>query len=367
MKIITNYTAKKIPKEKQTEKISVVVPVYNIEVYLPRAIESILNQTYQNLEVILVDDGSTDGSSEICEQYAKQDSRIKVLHKKNGGAGSARNRGMELASGEYLTFVDGDDWIEKEMYEVLVSAMRETQADMAVCRIQRGFVSPAVDGTFRIPQMAGVFYGMELLENYIMCDAGWTDGRFLIEHGAVNKLCLRSLAKDLMFSADICGEEFSFTPRLLARVRKGIYLNTAYYHYMQERTDSLMQTKFPPDYLYRVIGIWKERSAFLREIKRADLAETSDFYLYDHLLDSYLHPGEIPPAEAYELRCGIEKVIRENRQQIKKLYALPVVKRKRKLRMNIFLWSPGLCILFSHRLSAFRKYRRQELDVYGQD
>ena len=93
--------------------ISVIVPVYNVKEYLNTCVESILNQTYENLEVILVDDGSTDGSGEVCDSYAKTDTRVQVLHTKNGGQAAARNRGIEVSKGEYLTFIDSDDSMER--------------------------------------------------------------------------------------------------------------------------------------------------------------------------------------------------------------------------------------------------------------
>lgn len=103
--------------------ISVIVPVFNIEKYLPRAIDSILNQTITDFELILVNDGSTDSSGEICERYAKIDQRIKVLHKENGGVASARNKGLDIFSGDFVSFIDGDDWIEKNMLEELLEPM----------------------------------------------------------------------------------------------------------------------------------------------------------------------------------------------------------------------------------------------------
>ena len=106
--------------------ISIIVPVYNIEEYLPRCVESILKQTYSNLELILVDDGSTDTSGAICDEYAKKDQRIRVIHKKNGGSSSARNEGIKIALGEYLGFVDSDDYIEPQMYEKMVRAIKDT-------------------------------------------------------------------------------------------------------------------------------------------------------------------------------------------------------------------------------------------------
>jgi len=111
--------------------ISVIVPVYKVEKYLCKCIDSIINQTYENLEIILVDDGSPDDCPRICDEYAKKDKRIKVIHKENGGVSSARNRGIEVATGDYIAFVDSDDWIESDMYECLYNKMVSEKAECA--------------------------------------------------------------------------------------------------------------------------------------------------------------------------------------------------------------------------------------------
>lgn len=113
------------------KKISIIVPVYKVEPYLRMCIESLVSQTYRNLEIILVDDGSPDGCPAICDEYALNDSRIKVVHQENGGLSDARNTGLEIATGEYVAFVDSDDWVEKDMYEKLISAIERTGADVA--------------------------------------------------------------------------------------------------------------------------------------------------------------------------------------------------------------------------------------------
>lgn len=114
-----------------TPLVTVIVPVYNIEKYLERCVNSIRNQTYENLEILLVDDGSTDKSGEICDTLAKEDVRIRVLHKANGGSSSARNLGIAEARGEYLGFVDSDDYISENMYEILLAALKEYDAEVA--------------------------------------------------------------------------------------------------------------------------------------------------------------------------------------------------------------------------------------------
>lgn len=114
-------------------QISVIVPVYNVEAYLPHCVDSILAQTHQDLEVLLVDDGSPDNCPAICDAYAEKDCRVKVVHKKNGGVSSARNAGLAAATGEWIGFVDGDDWIEPDMYERLLHNATAYKAQISVC------------------------------------------------------------------------------------------------------------------------------------------------------------------------------------------------------------------------------------------
>ena len=113
--------------------ISVIVPVYNVEPYLRKCLDSIVNQTYRDFEILIIDDGSTDGSGRICDEYAEKDSRIKVFHTENRGLSCARNLGLAEAKGEWIGFVDSDDWIEPDMYEVLIRRAEETGADVVEC------------------------------------------------------------------------------------------------------------------------------------------------------------------------------------------------------------------------------------------
>ncbi len=117
----------------QIRMISVIIPVYNVRAYLADCIRSVLSQTYKNLEIILLDDGSTDGSGELCDQWKKEDRRIRVIHQKNAGVSEARNAGILASTGDFLGFIDGDDWIEPEMYRELMESILQNQADIAMC------------------------------------------------------------------------------------------------------------------------------------------------------------------------------------------------------------------------------------------
>ncbi len=116
--------------------ISVIIPVYNVEKYLDRCVQSVVDQSYSNLEIILVDDGSTDNCPIICDEWTNRDNRIRVIHKKNGGLSDARNAGMAAASGEYISFIDSDDWIEPEMMERLLRAIVQDESDIAACTVK---------------------------------------------------------------------------------------------------------------------------------------------------------------------------------------------------------------------------------------
>ncbi len=137
--------------------VSVIVPIYRIERYLGLCIESLINQTYKNLEIILVNDGSPDRCPEICDLYASKDMRIKVVHKVNGGLVSARKAGWKVATGQYAAYVDGDDWVEPSYYEILVETAVNTNADMVCSGFTRDLFTTTIEQTNKIP--AGYYEG----------------------------------------------------------------------------------------------------------------------------------------------------------------------------------------------------------------
>ena len=127
------------------ELVSMIIPVFGVEVYLGECLETVLNQTYKNLEIILIDDESQDRCPEICDQYAQKDERIKVIHQKNGGAANARNHGLDMATGEYICFIDSDDKIEKNYVEKLLGAIKENKAEVVVCSFKQWYKDKTQD------------------------------------------------------------------------------------------------------------------------------------------------------------------------------------------------------------------------------
>lgn len=148
-------------------ELSIIVPVYKVEPYLRRCIDSILNQTFRDFELILIDDGSPDNCGAICDEYAEKDGRITVIHQKNQGVSAARNAGLDIARGTYLGFVDSDDWIEPEMYETMITTAKEEQVDVVVCGINYCEESGALirsdllsEGFYNTEEMLATLYGM---------------------------------------------------------------------------------------------------------------------------------------------------------------------------------------------------------------
>ncbi len=173
------------------QKISVIVPIYNIENYVRSAVDSILRQSYTNLEILLVDDGSTDSSGMICDEYAQKDARVKVIHKKNGGLSDARNAGIEAATGTYIGFVDGDDFIEPEMYRRLYDALVKNNADFSICSFR--FVGAYENRNGKIEIDDEVLSGKEILLEKRMSKHAWGWGY------AWNKLYKKEVFQSLRY------------------------------------------------------------------------------------------------------------------------------------------------------------------------
>ena len=265
----------------QMEKlVSVIVAVYNIEEYLPRCVDSILAQTYRNLEIILVDDGSKDQSGNICDSYAEKDRRIKVIHKKNGGLSDARNAGMNAATGEYIGFVDGDDWIEPDMYRAMYFACEKEKAQAAVCRYKQITKSGIIDGS------AGNSVSLsrdEALEIYVCGDE-----RYLIYNSVWSKLFARDLVEDMRFPVGKNSEDIMFTTRAFCRMERLVYLDEAYYNYVLDREGSIMNEKAGERRLKDEIPFWQEQIAYFREAGMPDLSDKAAYHFYRRLLFYYI-------------------------------------------------------------------------------
>ncbi|MBA4384754.1 MAG: hypothetical protein C0410_08460 [Anaerolinea sp.] len=224
--------------------ISVIVPVYQIEKYLPNCIESILAQTYPDFEVILVDDGSTDRSGNICDEYAAKDRRVKVIHKINAGVSAARNSGIDASNGNYISFIDGDDWIEPDFFSLLVSNLEKYSTDISHCGYTLDLKSKSIPmhGTASIK----VYENIEGLQEFIL-------GR-KIEPGLWNKLYKRKLFDNLRLDESLkINEDFLLNYYLFKISNSTVFHDVCKYHY--QKREGSASTSALSEYSFQLIEV----------------------------------------------------------------------------------------------------------------
>lgn len=221
---------------KNDEKISIIIPVFNVEKYLRKCIDSILSQTYKNLEIILVNDGSTDNSAIICDNYQKKDSRIKVIHKKNGGLSDARNCGIKASTGNYITFIDSDDFIDKNFITILYKLILENNADIVISRIVDVFensknIKPSINNESYIISKEECYKKMLLQDE--------------IDVSACGKLYKKHIFKDIKFPIKELYEDLKTIDKIIEKSTKIVFTRYAGYYYLQ-REGSIMNSGFNP-------------------------------------------------------------------------------------------------------------------------
>lgn len=206
--------------------ISVIIPIYNVEKYLKKCIDSVLIQSYKNLQIILVDDGSTDGSSKICDEYAKLDNRILVIHKKNGGLSSARNAGLKVAAGNYITFLDSDDYVSSTAYEELYKILEKRKDRIACTSFRR------VDETGKIydkndpHNIQDVISNIQYLKELLL---------HIGDTSVCTKLFPREVLKNNFFSEDKLNEDFLFMANLISNFKEIVFTGSIGYFYLTRK------------------------------------------------------------------------------------------------------------------------------------
>ena len=260
------------------EKISVIVPVYNVEQYLERCVDSIINQTYTNLEIILVNDGSTDNSGKLCDELAKTDERIRVIHKENGGLSDARNRGIDESESDLVGFIDSDDYIDSDMYEVLLKNLNDTDADLSMCALYDVYnntpeAQVTNKETWKLSSEQAIKMVMEAK---------------ILSVTAVNKLYRKSLFTDLKFEVGKIAEDAFIMIKLLDKCEKIVATNEKKYYYVH-RENSITTQKFSTKFL-NVIEAYEQNSNIISEKypKLKDVAQTRMNWAYFYVLDRLL-------------------------------------------------------------------------------
>lgn len=218
---------------KSAKKISVIVPVYNIAPYLAKCIESLMEQTVPGMEIILVDDGSSDASGRICDEYRQKDPRIMVIHKENGGLSSARNAGIAAASGKYIGFVDGDDWVSSEMYQKLYDLAESEKAQIVSCRYREVYEEDIAETAHREEAFVSLSHEAALKRFFLR----------QISESVCDKLFLRTMFRDILFPDGEINEDTCIVVRLLMRSQKVVCLEKELYFY-RKRSGSITRSGY---------------------------------------------------------------------------------------------------------------------------
>lgn len=293
------------------ELISIVVPIYNVEKFLSECIESILNQSYKNLEILLIDDGSTDGSGKICDEYLKKDSRIKVIHKKNGGLSDARNTGTLNSHGKYICYLDSDDYIEKDYVKLMYKAIKKNKTNICQCGINY------VDESGKYIKSIG-YDETSVMDAVQMIKDMYLDGR--IENiVAWNRMYKTEIMKRNLYPVGKIHEDEFVTYRVLYE-EKNISVIKEKLHNYRQQSSSIMKAKYslkrlhPVDAYFERIAYFKENNEnelyylcmnyfllFLRNNAYKVLNELKEEKIYKDLIKNY--------RKVY-LECGYNKYVR---------------------------------------------------------
>lgn len=324
--------------------ISIIVPVYNVEAYLERCMASIQGQTYKNLEIILVDDGSTDRSGQMCDAYAQEDVRVKVVHKPNGGLSDARNAGLAVATGAYIGYVDSDDWIEWDMYERMHRACVETGSQLAACRYfsERSGAADAENGSGAVVALSRE----ELLKIYIRGHE-----QYVIYNSVWSKLFQRALVKDMQFPKGRNSEDILYTTKAFCRLSRAVYLDTSLYHYVIDREGSIMNAAGGERMFRDEIPFWREHIVYIRENVSIAMGDLAAYYFWRRMLSYYLELSARRETRTDAKRLA--GMIRRGKKEIKEAYAAAGACRGDRIRMAVFLVNP---VLYYGINACYEKY-----------
>lgn len=308
--------------------ISVIIPIYNVENYLNKCIDSVINQTYQNLEIFLVDDGSNDNCGIICDQYKKIDNRIKVIHKKNGGVSSARNLGLENVHGEYVIFIDSDDYLENNMIEKLFIEINKHNSDVSACNY---FIESNESKIIALDICPTIFDNIQYKESLVnsksICGYLW------------NKLYRRSILMNdnnyIIFDENVkILEDLLFNLRVAENVKKVSYICDPLYHYIQRENSALNSNN--------ILKMESSLSVYLKIIKELDkynIEEVNNYKL------SYIIEGSL--VKIYSNKCHDIDIINNTiRKFLKENVLLKTGKFKIKIKAVVLLFFPNLYKLF---------------------
>lgn len=322
----------------EKDLISVIIPVYNVEKYLSRCLDSIVNQSYKNLEILLIDDGSTDLSSEICKNYLKSDNRIKYYRKDNGGLSSARNFGLNIFTGKYVSFIDSDDVVSQDMLKILYNNLKKTNSDISICEVTRfstipNFIFLDDYKTYSKEEILKI-----ILEDKKICNY------------AVNKLYKRSVIKDIRYPIGKVQEDVGTTYKFIQNSSKVVYTESKLYGYYS-RENSISKTlnkKFIYDYF--------------------SMIEQREIDLKDYNIDDYLILNKVNVILGIFINISLnkeilndielKKYIDEKLMELKSLYkkVKNINTTKHNILINILVFNKNIFYVVMNLYLKIKKY-----------
>lgn len=256
--------------------ISIIIPVYNVEKYIYECLDSVVNQTYKNLQIILVDDGSTDKSGKICDEYAELDERITVIHQENNGAGAAKNAGLELIRGDYFAIIDSDDYIDLNMYSIMISNMNTYKSDIVQCLFYDLYVDKKMSSYYTNRNTSNKLFPKNIfLKDYLY------DWKYAI---FANKLFKTSLlTSDIRFPVGRKIDDEFFTYKLVCNANMVLNITDSLYYYRM-RESSVMNENQNKTLIYDRIDCFIERYHYIA----SEVPKLSKYY-YDKLSDGLVY------------------------------------------------------------------------------
>lgn len=329
--------------------ISIIVPIYNVKDYLDECVRSIINQSYSNIEIILVDDGSNDGSEDMCDSYGQIDRRIKVIHKLNGGLSDARNVGLSQASGEYIGFVDSDDFVDANMYEELIGLSLQYDADLVCAR----YDYVGADSTYSLSMANGDIKCIDS-KDFLYYLIGGNDD-IVSTYSVWDRLYKRSIIEKLTFPRGMCYEDVVFSTKAIINSTKLVYINKFLYHYrirqgsISHRNNENYDKRLITDRL----PLQKEQIEWLKSKgykQLANIAKASYYQEYLKILAINTYP---------EYEASINETIKMMRLSLSEILKLNMdISYKTKLLIKMI--APGL-VLRKYKL-AMQKSKNIELN-----
>jgi glycosyltransferase involved in cell wall biosynthesis len=324
-------------------KVSVVVPIYKVEKYLSRCLESILAQTYKNLEIVLVDDGSPDKCGYIAKSYANSDNRITVLQKENGGLSDARNYGIKYVTGDYTLFVDSDDWLDPKMIENMVRVSEKFEADVVQSAFYYAYDDYLLfDSRVFVIEAPPIVYDNKLVMTQLVINEK-------VKNFAWGKLYKTVIIKDIPFKKGVLFEDVFWAHKVMQRVNKFVSINEPLYYYYQ-RGDSIVST-YTPRHLDIIKGL-KERHQFIEEHYKDLIDESYKMLLKTNLIHYNLLFKIRDKDRKGQHRKEIQRYIINNYSKLKNS-----VRDEKIIKMQLILFRlhPYLNVLYIFFIRIFRK------------